>query len=77
MRTLQDSAQADIGGLLRVLLVRHQQVSPDAAVGLVLRIIKLTQQFTTKSLYPDWSGMVSEQQPATALALLAWQGPST
>jgi hypothetical protein len=37
MRALQDSAQAEIRGLLRVLLVRHEQVPADAAVGRLLR----------------------------------------
>jgi hypothetical protein len=37
MRALQDSALVEIRGLLRVLLVRHEQVPADAAVGRLLR----------------------------------------
>lgn len=46
MRALQDSAQAEIPGLLRVLLVRHQQVPADAAVWLLLRLTRFTQLAT-------------------------------
>jgi copper chaperone CopZ len=37
MRALQDGAEAELRRLLRVLLVRHQQVPADAAVRLMLR----------------------------------------
>ena len=43
MRALQDCAQTEIRGLLRVLLVRHEQVPADAAARFLQRLTRLTQ----------------------------------
>lgn len=40
---MQDSTQAETRGLLRVLLIRHQQVPAYAAVWPLLRLTRLTQ----------------------------------
>jgi len=48
MRALQGSGQTETRGLLRVLLVRYQQVPADAAVWFLLRLIMFTRMWLSQ-----------------------------